>query len=68
MPRTAIGVDIGGTRLRAARVAEDGTILALAKTASSPDPQTVLERIESLIGQPVYRRLPSAGYRCSQHR
>lgn len=49
MPRTAIGVDIGGTRLRAARVAEDGTILALAKTASSPDPQTVLERIESLI-------------------
>ncbi|MBE7203179.1 MAG: ROK family protein [Parafilimonas terrae] len=51
MPRTAIGVDIGGTRLRAARVAADGTILALARAASAPDPRTVLERVTALIGE-----------------
>lgn len=51
MERTAIGIDIGGTHLRAARVAADGTILARAKAASSPDPGVVVMRIEALIEQ-----------------
>lgn len=49
MTETAIGIDIGGTNIRAARVAADGTILARARVASSPEPSVVLERIESLI-------------------
>ncbi len=49
MTRTAVGVDIGGTRLRVAIIAQDGTILGRAKAASSPDPETVVSRIEALI-------------------
>lgn len=49
MSRTAIGVDIGGTHLRAALVGEEGTILKRARAASSPDPEIVLARIEELI-------------------
>lgn len=48
---TAIGIDIGGTNIRAARVSADGTILARARVASSPEPPIVLERIESLVEQ-----------------
>lgn len=51
MTATAIGVDIGGTNIRAARVAADGTILARARVASSPESMVVLERIESLVIQ-----------------
>lgn len=47
--RTAIGVDIGGTNIRAARIAPDGTILARAHAPSSPDPAVVLDRAETLI-------------------
>lgn len=51
MERTAIGIDIGGTHLRAARVAADGTILARAKAASAADPKAVLKRVEALIAE-----------------
>lgn len=47
---TAIGIDIGGTRLRAARVA-DGVIEARATLPSSPDPHEVLARVLDLVGQ-----------------
>ncbi|WP_244487657.1 MULTISPECIES: ROK family protein [unclassified Aureimonas] len=46
---SAIGIDIGGTHLRAARIGADGAILARARAASSPDPETVFSRIEALI-------------------
>jgi len=49
--RTAIGVDIGGTNIRAARVAADGAILARARAASSADATTVLERVDALIAE-----------------
>ncbi len=51
MRRTAIGIDIGGTNIRAAIVAEDGAILSHVRAASSPDPETVVARIETLIDQ-----------------
>lgn len=47
----AIGVDIGGTNLRAARVAADGTVLARARAASARDPAEVLARLIALIAQ-----------------
>ncbi len=46
---SAIGIDIGGTHLRAARVGADGAILARGRLASSPDPEIVLARIEELV-------------------
>ncbi|MFT3974495.1 MAG: ROK family protein [Amaricoccus sp.] len=46
---TAIGIDIGGTNLRAARVAADGTILARGRAASDRDPGVVLDRLIALI-------------------
>ncbi len=46
----AIGIDIGGTRLRAARVV-DGVIEARATAASSRDPQEVLSRVLTLVNQ-----------------
>lgn len=51
MTRTAIGVDIGGTNIRAARVGVDGTILARTRAASSMDPVVVIERVEALIAE-----------------
>lgn len=48
---SAIGIDIGGTHLRAARIGADGAILARARAASSPDPETVLARIEALVAE-----------------
>ena len=52
----AIGVDIGGTSVRAARIARDGSILALA--SGPTDTQSVFAQINSLIaavddGSPV---------------
>ena len=47
---SAIGIDIGGTRLRAARVA-DGVIEARATAPSSPDPREVLVRVLDLVRQ-----------------
>ena len=46
---TSIGIDIGGTHIRAARVAASGEILARATAASSPDPTTVFDRCLALI-------------------
>ena len=47
----AIGIDIGGTNLRAARVAADGTVLARARAASTRDPAEVLARLIALIAE-----------------
>ena len=47
---SAIGIDIGGTRLRAARIS-DGAIEARAIAPSSPDPQVVLARVLDLVSQ-----------------
>lgn len=46
---TAVGIDIGGTNLRAARVAPDGEIVARARDASDPNPERVLERLIALV-------------------
>jgi glucokinase len=46
----AIGIDIGGTRLRAARV-HDGVIEARASAASSRDPREVVARCLSLVAE-----------------
>jgi glucokinase len=47
---SAIGIDIGGTRLRAARVT-DFVIEARATLPSSPDPQVVLGRVLDLVAE-----------------
>ncbi len=47
---SAIGIDIGGTRLRAARVSGE-VIEARAVAPSSPDPQEVLARVLELVAQ-----------------
>ncbi|MDZ4086372.1 MAG: hypothetical protein U1E69_06160 [Tabrizicola sp.] len=47
---SAIGIDIGGTRLRAARI-RDGVIEARATAPSSPDPHVVLGRVLDLVAQ-----------------
>ena len=47
----AIGIDIGGTHIRAARVAQGGTVLARAAAPSSPDAQTVLATCLALVAQ-----------------
>lgn len=47
---TAIGIDIGGTRIRAAR-AEGGVIAARAQAESTPDPRIVLDRVIALARQ-----------------
>jgi glucokinase len=47
---SAIGIDIGGTRLRAARIL-GGKIEARASAASSPDPVQVLARVLDLVAQ-----------------
>ena len=51
MQRTAIGVDIGGTHVRAARVDDMGTILASARGPSSSDPEAVLATTIDLIAE-----------------
>ena len=48
--RAAIGIDIGGTRLRAAQVV-DGVITARAAAPSSRDPAEVLARCLALIAE-----------------
>ncbi|WP_062016098.1 ROK family protein [Aureimonas sp. AU4] len=45
----AIGIDIGGTHLRAARVSPDGAIEARARGMSDRDPAVVIQRIAYLI-------------------
>lgn len=45
----AIGIDVGGTNLRAARVADDGRILAAARLSTRRDGHAVLEDCLTLI-------------------
>ncbi len=47
---SAIGIDIGGTRLRAARVT-GGRIEARASAASSSDPETVVVRVLAMVNE-----------------
>ena len=47
---TAIGIDIGGTNLRVARVV-DGIVQAQASAPSSGDPETVLVRVLNLVAK-----------------
>ena len=47
MAKTAIGIDIGGTNIRAALVDEDGTIRQHTRIKSASDPQAVLGLIET---------------------
>lgn len=51
---TAIGIDIGGTNLRAARISGAGEILDRLSEKSAPDPELVLARIAEMV-----RRLDS---------
>jgi glucokinase len=51
VPPLAIGVDIGGTNLRAARVSADGTVLARSRRASARDPAEVLDRVIACIAE-----------------
>ena len=51
MTQLAIGIDIGGTYLRAALASEKGEIIARAHARSSPDPATVLATCLDLIAQ-----------------
>lgn len=45
----SIGIDIGGTNLRAARIAETGEILKRVSEKSAPDPELVLGRIADMV-------------------
>jgi glucokinase len=49
MMRHAIGIDIGGTHLRAARISSSGAIEAEARDISDRDPNVVIERLIALI-------------------
>ena len=52
MPRVALGVDLGGTRLRAAAMTEDGNIFASQEmpTAANGGPDRILADILRLVG------------------
>lgn len=47
----AIGIDIGGTNLRAARISATGEILNRLSEKSAPDPELVLGRIAEMVRQ-----------------
>ena len=47
----AIGIDIGGTKIRAARIAADGTIQDSAVLATGQSPAAVIAQIEALFGK-----------------
>src|SRR5262245_17549257 len=51
MSKTAIGVDVGGTNLRACLVTSDGKSLKREREASASDPRLVAERIEEMIAR-----------------
>ncbi|MGX5826476.1 ROK family protein [Mesorhizobium sp. 43Arga] len=48
MPQS-IGIDIGGTNLRAARISDTGEILKRVSEKSAPDPELVLGRIADMV-------------------
>ncbi|TIY10707.1 MAG: ROK family protein, partial [Mesorhizobium sp.] len=45
----AIGIDIGGTNLRAARISGTGEIIDRISEKSAPDPELVLSRIGEMV-------------------
>lgn len=45
----SIGIDVGGTNIRAARIADTGEILQKKSVAGSRDPHQALELIEALV-------------------
>ena len=47
--QTAIGVDVGGTNMRAARISSDGEILQKISIWGNRDPHVALELIGDLI-------------------
>lgn len=51
MTRVAIGLDVGGTRIRAARVDEAGRILDKRIIEGTRDPEQALELFEALIAE-----------------
>lgn len=51
MPDIAIGVDIGGTNIRAALVSGRGEILRKLTERTPRDPLLVVERVEAMVGQ-----------------
>ena len=56
---SAIGIDIGGTRLRAARVT--GSVIEARATApSSADPDEVLARVMALVAQVLRDHMDAA--------
>ena len=46
---TAIGVDVGGTNIRAARISRDGAVLEWKAHPTASQPQFVLEQIKELF-------------------
>lgn len=61
MGQTAIGVDIGGTHIRAARVSDSGQILVSARAPSSANPEQVLATTIDLIGQVMAQGIAGIG-------
>jgi glucokinase len=51
MPELAIGVDIGGTNIRAALVSDRGEILKKLSERTPSDPLQVIERIAAMVGE-----------------
>ncbi|MFT4184603.1 MAG: ROK family protein [Rhizobium sp.] len=51
MPDIAIGVDIGGTNIRAALVSGRGEILRKLTDHTPSDPLRVVERVEAMVGE-----------------
>jgi glucokinase len=51
MPEIAVGIDIGGTNIRAALVSERGDILKRLSERTPTDPLQVVERIKTMVGQ-----------------
>ena len=49
MARAAIGVDVGGTGVKAARIGADGAILASAYVATAAAPRAVSAQIDALV-------------------
>ncbi|UJW77621.1 ROK family protein [Rhizobium sp. SL42] len=50
MPEIAVGIDIGGTNVRAALVSREGNILEKLSERTPADPLQVIERIKTMVG------------------
>lgn len=58
----AIGIDIGGTKIRAARVSADGAVEESRQAPTGRSPVAVIGQIEALLGQLVNAHTQAAGY------